>query len=98
VNYEDFSCELQEIRDELAVLPVLKRIGSSEAERHTARRTVELRKNLRDLANILRMHSLGDADNQLQAEIMVLGKRLDNISIPTLAMATGRITSQPSLH
>ena len=98
MNYDDFSCELQEIKDELAVLPVLQRIGTCEAERHTARRTVELRRNLRDLASILRMHSLGDDDSRLLAEISGLGKRLDSIGVPTLAMGADRTTTRPSLH
>lgn len=98
MNYEDFSCELQEIRDELAVLPILQRIGSIEAERHATRRHNELHRWLRDLTNILRMHSLGDDDSKLLAEISVLGKRLDSIGAPTLAMGANRTTTRPSLH
>lgn len=90
MNAEDFSLELDGIRDELAVLPTVIGMGTEEADRHARRRTEELRRQLQDLDIILQLHMKEGHGQTILAEIGRLRRLLDE-SQPHPLLGLGRM-------
>ena len=87
---EDFSLELDGIRDELAVLPTVMGMGTEEADRHARSRTEELRRQLQDLDIILQLHMTEGNGQTILAEIGRLRRLLDE-SQPHPLLGLGRM-------